>query len=397
MAAAVRLEESAVDINVVKEFTQEHLDTSLRECPNKELGKAKLYNPDILKARIGDVKYLDRQLIPIADLEVQTVNGEDSFVGMQVARQSGNPQQSNINTDILECGFDLSQEPIAVRIRTVKGNKIVIEILEGRTRLITLKSKNVKNIIADRYLIPNDADAIRAAQIFNTQKKPFGQVKPADILHTMNLLLEKEAIDLDNIVIDENISNENRDKVASIIMDEVESISMGRIKPQDKDKLVNDIIDESTEVEWSRGFNDKTDVLNLLSSKEWNCPNTSDIEYVPITPDNPAMVFSTVLDILSRPSYDPKIQYRMINYVSAPKADALETSWKKKTINIKRQYDKKERELLQNFFGYSAFRVPPNIQLFGAMPQIKSLHKDCWNEIIRYDQTDWEKTNHIHR
>ena len=68
MAAAVRLEESAVDINVVKEFTQEHLDTSLREFPNKELGKAKLYNPDILKARIGDVKYLDRQLISIDDL-----------------------------------------------------------------------------------------------------------------------------------------------------------------------------------------------------------------------------------------------------------------------------------------------------------------------------------------
>ena len=87
----------------------------------------------------------------------------------------------------------------------------------------------------------------------------------------------------------------------------------------------------------------------------------------------------------------------MINYVSAPKADALETSWTKKTLNIKRQYDKKEKELLQNFFGYSAFKVPPNIQLFGAMPQIKSLHKDCWNEIIRYDRTEWEKVNDIRR
>ena len=397
MAAAVRLEESAVDINVVKEFTEEHLKISLRECPNKELGKAKLYNNDVLKERIGDVQYIDRDLIAIDDLEVHTVNGEDSFVGMQVARQSGNPQQSNINTDILECGFDLSQEPIAVRIRPVKNNKIVIEILEGRTRLITLKSRNVKNIIADRYLIPNDADAIRAAQIFNTQKKPFGQVKPADILHTMNLLLEKEAIDLDNIIIDKDISNEDRNKVASIIMGEVQAISMGRIKPQDKDKLVNDIIENNSGVEWSRGFNDKSDVLNLLSSPEWNCPNTNDIEYVPITPDNPAMVFSTVLAVLSSASYNEKVQYRMVSYVKAPKADALETSWVAKTLTIKKQYDKKEKELLQNFFGYDTFKAPPNIQLFGAIPQIKSLHKDCWNEIIRYDQTDWEKVNNIQR
>tara|TARA_Y100000310_G_scaffold171171_1_gene171353 strand:+ start:237 stop:1430 length:1194 start_codon:yes stop_codon:yes gene_type:complete len=397
MAAAVRLEEFAVDISVVKEFTEEHKKISLRECPNKELGKAKLYNNDVLKERIGDVKYIDRDLIAIGDLAVHTVNGEDAFVNMQVARQAGNSQQSNINTDILECGFDLSQEPIAVRIKKLKNGKEVIEILEGRTRLITLKSKNVKNIIADMYRIPNDADAIRAAQIFNTQKKPFGQVKVADIRHTMNLLLEKDAIDLDKVVINKKMSDKDRQKVSEILKDEVEKISMGRIKPQDKDILINDIIKESSGVEWSRGFNAPSDVLTLLSSKEWNCPNTNDIEYVPITPETAAMVFSTILEILSRSSYDPKRQYRMVNYVSAPKADALETSWTKRTVNIKRLYDEKEKELLQNFFGYSTFKVPPNIQLFGAIPQVKSLHKDCWNEVIRYDQTEWEKTNHIHR
>jgi len=396
MAAAVRTEEFAVDIKVVKEFTQQHLDISLRECPNKNMGKAKLYNPNVLK-RIGDVKYLDRALIAISDLAVQTVNGEDSFVNMQVARQSGNSQQSNINTDILECGFDLSQEPIAVRVKKSKNGKEVIEILEGRTRLITLKSKNVINIVADMYQIPNDADAIRAAQIFNTQKKPFGQVKPADIRHTMKQLLEKEAIDLDNTVIDKDMSDEDQKKVAGILMGEVEKISMGRIKAQDKDKLVTDIIEDSSGVEWSRGFNTPTDVLNLLSTKEWNCPNTNDIEYVPISPYSAAQVFSTIGEILSRASYDSKKQYRLLNYLTAPKADALETNWKERTLNIKRQYDKKEKELLQNFFGYSAFKSPPNIQLFGAIPQIKSLHKDCWNEVIRYDQTDWEKINHIQR
>jgi len=397
MAAAVRLEESAVDINIVKEFTQEHLDISLRECPNKEKGKSKLYNNDVLRERIGDVKYIDRKLINISDLAMHTVNGEDAFVNMQVARQSGNSQQSNINTDILECGFDLSQDPIAVRVKELKNGKIIIEILEGRTRLVTLKSRNITNIIADMYRIPNDADAIRAAQIFNTQKKPFGQVKVVDIRHTMNLLLEKDAIDLDKVVIDKKMSDEDMQKVANILMDEVEKISMGRIQPQDKDKLVTDIIEDSSGVEWSRGFNSPADVLALLSSKEWNCPNTNDIEYVPITPDNPAMVFSTVLAILGKASYSEKVQYRMVSYVKAPKADALETSWVGKTLNIKKQYDKKEKELLQNFFGYDTFKAPPNIQLFGAMPQIKSLHKDCWNEIIRYDQTAWEKVNNIHR
>ena len=109
------------------------------------------------------------------------------------------------------------------------------------------------------------------------------------------------------------------------------------------------------------------------------------------------MVFSTVLAVLSSASYNEKVQYRMVSYVKAPKADALETSWVAKTLTIKKQYDKKEKELLQNFFGYDTFKAPPNIQLFGAIPQIKSLHKDCWNEIIRYDQTDWEKVNNIQR
>ena len=189
MAAAVRKDEFVVDINDVKRFTPTHLKTSLDECPNT---KKKLYDEDVLKDRIGNVKYLDRGLTDIGDLAVHTVNGEDTFVNMQVARQSGNSQQSNINTNILECGFDLSVEPIAVRIRHQKNGKEVIEILEGRTRLITLKTKNVENIIADRYLIEDDADAIRAAQIFNTQKKDHGQVKLADIRHTMNLLLEKD-------------------------------------------------------------------------------------------------------------------------------------------------------------------------------------------------------------
>jgi len=53
--------------------------------------------------------------------------------------------------------------------------------------------------------------------------------------------------------------------------------------------------------------------------------------------------------------------------------------------------------LLQKFFGYNKFDKPPNIQLFGAIPQIKSLHQDCWNEIIRYDRTEWEKVNDIRR
>ena len=390
--AALRIDDFIVDINKVKRFTITHLQTSLEECPDT---KKKLYDVDILQARMGNVEYLDRVLINISDIAVQSRHGEDSFVNMQIARQSGNPQQSNINTDILEGGWDLSEYPIAVRVRYLNNGKAVIEILEGRTRLITLRSKNVENIIADRYLIEDDADAIRAAQIFNTQKKEHGQVKPADIRHSMRLLLEMDAIDLDGVVIDKKMTNEDRQKTSKILMAEVERISIGKLKNQDKDRMVTDLIEETSGVEWSRGFATPSDVLKLLDS--WGCKNTNDIEYYPATPESAAMVFSSVITILTKADYSPQRQYRIVNYVSALKADALEKSWEDRTFTIKAAYDKKEKELLQNFFGYSNFKVPSNIQLFGAIPQVKSLHKDCWNEVIPYQVTQWEKANGIHR
>ena len=381
-----------VDVHSITSFTEEHLELVNKFIPPES--RPQLYSSHYLPRGVNH--HPPRQLIDIKSLE-NDLHGAIKDQGMQTARQSSNPQEGAIRSDIDMNGFSLAEDPIAVR-RYRKNNKgnWIYSVIEGRTRLKYLSELGITNCIADVYEIEHDADYIRISQILNNQKKPFGAGKPADFKHTLRQLLHINAIDFGDIKLDENLSDDDRTKVATILGEELDIISVKKVTDKTRATIINDVIQEESGVEWVRQFKDEDAVKSWLESNGFH--SGKDIEYVPLTPGGPGMIAQKKANIRGDKQYAPQTQYRLVLYLTAPKAESPKNDWETRTIKMHENYMAFERNFMLHMGITGKDASPDNISLWGSIPQVRESHsRREWNRPNPFKLLPWEKSIGITR
>lgn len=381
-----------VDVHSITRFTEEHLEIVDKLIPTES--RPQLYSNDFLPPGVEHSP--PRQLIDIKSLE-NDLHGAIKDQGMQTARQSSNPQEGAIRSDIDMNGFSLAEDPIAIRRyrKNGKGNWLY-SVIEGRTRLKYLSELGITNFIADVYAIEDDADYIRISQILNNQKKPFGAGKPADFKHTLRQLVHINAIDFGDIKLDENISDADRSEVAAILGKELDLISVKKVTDKTRSTIINDVIQEESGVEWVRQFKDEDAVKDWLESNGFH--SGKDIEYIPLTPGGPGMIAQKKANIRGDKEYDPQTQYRLVLYLTAPKAESPENDWKTRTIKMHENYMAFERNFMLHMGITGKDTSPDNISLWGSIPQVRDMHsRKEWDRPNPFKLLPWERSIGISR
>ena len=386
-----------VNLNIQKSFTDDHLELFRELHPRKAFPH--LYDPKNLPK---SATFINHEKINMADVWPSDHGGlgkEDRRTFTQTARQVSNDQSSSIRDDINQNGYSLREEPVALRkLDENKSKKIKYQIIEGRTRLTHLHQLEVVNFIADVYEVGDDADVIRMAQMFNNQKKPFGQGKKNDILHTMRQLIEFKAIDFGGTELSEDLTAQDRQKVAGILRAEVKVLS-SKLTEQQEDGIINTLIEDVTGAIWVRSWPSGNGVQSFIEAPVphgLGLPETEDVKYVAVTGANYPMILGSIVSAIN--IHKPHQELRLLNYVGEPKADIPEESWRTQTVKFHKLFCEWEEKLAHIRYGGS-LSGKYKISLYGAVPQIRSLHdKDgSWWKVHKYVDMPWEKKNGFRR
>ena len=162
-----------VDIHTIKTFTDKHLEIS-KQLVNEQT------NPDLFGKHFKFGEDKGRSLVPIKDVSWLTTSRFSQY-----SRASGgNPKYKEIKNDILEHGYKLNKEPIALWHKAG-----ALYPLTGHTRKEILSEYNMTNIIANVYTM-NENNASLCGLVFNRPEEPKAPFTMIDVQNEI-----KHAID----------------------------------------------------------------------------------------------------------------------------------------------------------------------------------------------------------
>lgn len=168
-----------VDVNTVKQFTEEHLQT-LKEIVNIEAWP-ELYGDALPE----EIKFTGFKIINLDELNEDL----NETYGHQTARFSDNLKYDEIKNDILTNGFKLRYPPIQVRV-IEKNNNNHYQLINGRTRAKILKNNTVvKNIIVATYSVSNNHTLKTQSLKFNCTGVPEGTATSSDVIKVATQLI----------------------------------------------------------------------------------------------------------------------------------------------------------------------------------------------------------------
>lgn len=157
---------TVVNIHTTKTFTDEHLEISKHYINEKT-------RPELYGDLLSFGKDLGRHLVDIKDIKWRgSLRG-----GTQAARAAGaNPSYKEVRNSIIEFGYKLTNEPIALWKRDDGYYP-----LTGHTRETILSDQNVKNVIANVYEMNSEDEGSKFSLKLNRGPDPQGIISQQDV------------------------------------------------------------------------------------------------------------------------------------------------------------------------------------------------------------------------
>lgn len=343
-------QELSVDVNNVKEFTQENVDTL--DALRSKAAHPRIYGS---KAPKG-INYLTTELI------CHTIIDSDNMGFNQGARVTANDAIDSIREDIISNGYSLTELPICVM---KLGDRYII--LEGRTRYHILRALGVKNIIADIFEQTTSANALRFAVAQNAQKKPFGKASFDDVNKAILELIKMGEIDI------------KAPNFPDLVSQEIMRITT-KLEPQQINRIIhnaNDVIQAERTVISFPGGDGAVEWL-----KDNGYTGNREIMYWPVSTYDIKAILSGCRQAMKYPDIK---EIRLIVHGSVLDAKDPAKAWLNGPKKFKTAFDTMLKNISTTYFGSMPVRMS-RVKLYGAIPQVKALEdKYPMDEIVLFD------------
>lgn len=372
-----------VDLNSIKEFTQEHVATYKRLNPQEA-------HPWLF----GDDKPDSFYLISEAELiDFDDVNWVDSEVGLetQYARAGGqNPELKEIAADIADFGFKLGKPTIAL----LKNPDNSLVPLNGRTRRLIMNSnyKDLKNFIAIIYgIIESEINAdfsytpkaLSDISIFavsaNTHYDPQGTTTSEDVKREVMLAIKNGWITKSKKAI--------ADRVAKLC-------GKGVFRQETRDKLTQIIYNRYTETDkvlpwskrsvklWRKEHDPQIKDVDWDIPKKVNGKYYDGIRYVILSSSTLEKSFGTVA---REAKENPTKLIRLVIHTGVLKGAIAEANFLEKVKNFRNVW-----KILQDNISFAFYKGKPalndRVSLYGVLPAIQKYHD--LKKVIRFVEED---------
>ena len=328
-----------------------------------------------------NITYKGRKILNVEDIETDS---ELERYTSQPARTTANPQYSAIRNDIKANGYSLTELPIAVRV-IVDGDGLEhYVILDGRTRLEILEGEGVKTIAVDVFDIKKNGDADRISLIYNRYRKPYGEGSTTDIeqcilrLDSMGELGLK--FKLKNLLVKDPVKLKARmDEAGVIIEKEANALSNNKLKPDQVAQINANVMNHfhTDKTILIRKFNNGGRIEEFCNKMGHS--TNGRVKVLPFSGTELAVgkLAEAIFNQREWLEEDPKRELHIILYCGKPSPKDPEGSWKKATVGT----FKTRWEEFSNWIGVAN---NPQVILFGAIPQIRSLNDDYPMDKIHY-------------
>lgn len=330
-------QELSVDVNNVKEFTQDNVNTL--DALRSKVAHPRIYGSKTPKG----IKYLTTELVCHTSIDSDNVGFN------QGARVTANDAIDSIREDIISNGYSLTELPICVM---KLDNRYII--LEGRTRYHILRALGVKNIIADVFEQTTSANALRFAVAQNAQKKPFGKASFHDVNKAILELIKMGEIDV------------NAPNFTDLVSQEILRITT-KLEPQQINRIIhnaNDVIHAERTV---FSFPGGTGAPEWLKDNGYT--DNREIMYWPVSTYDIKAILSGCRQAMLNP--DVK-EIRLVVHGSVLDAKDPAKAWLKGCKEFKSTFNNMLKNISNTYFGGMNIRWD-RVRLYGAIPQVKAL------------------------
>ena len=183
-------DETIVNTHYQKKFTDKHLDTT------KRIISLEAY-PELYGDKLPeDMEFIGFRIIPMNKL-MTSIN---QTYGSQVARQTDNVKYNEVKNNIIDYGFKLRCNPIAV-VLNADGTYTQAN---GRTRTKILNNNcHMENAIVSVYKVSSVKTFLTSSLTFNMTDTPFGAATQADVMGVASELITRGELKKDYNLIKE--------------------------------------------------------------------------------------------------------------------------------------------------------------------------------------------------
>ena len=235
-------------------FNQDHLEVHRRLITKVDIHPpGNKFSQEPWRYLNDEFNYLGDAIVPIDSIRVADADkssGKSAGVVIyQKPRSGGNPQHPAISESITNDGYDLKSIPIAVNKRH-DDDGVYYELLDGRTRWQILSKMKVTNVLVDIFDIAEpDQQLLFGSQANNAELKS-GPATKEDIVNVVRnlILLESSLVRLPfpiKSIIKKGFKQigPRRKKIAIILEDAINNVTLGSINESDVRWIVNKIIE----------------------------------------------------------------------------------------------------------------------------------------------------------
>ena len=358
-----------IDLNSIKEFTQEHLETYQRLNPE-----------EAYPWLFGDELPESLEVMETTLVDISGVNWLDNEQGIrtQGVRSGGkNPKYKEISRDISNFGFKLTQPAISL----LQLNNEIIP-LNGRTRSSIFENSysHLKNIIAivyqikKEYLHPDGTPTPQAESdisIFgcsaNAYTDPSGDLSKEDVVREVKGAIEKGWIT-------QNLKD-IQDRVGRLCG---KGVFTERTRSDLSFRIFNQFSQDDKILPWDVSNVKLWRNKNKLVDVDWDAPKSIDggetlyrgIKYVVVSSETLEKSVGTVARTAKE---NPDYFIRVVIHTGILKGFDPETNYLEKVDKFRTVWNNHLDNLAYAFFNGGP-ALQKRVRLFGALPAIQSMH-----------------------
>ena len=348
--------------------------------------------------------YLDDALVSIESIRVASTDkssGKSSGVLIyQKPRSGGNPQHSAISDSIIHDGYDLKSIPIAVN-KCEDDDGVYYELLDGRTRWQILSKIGVPNVLVDIFdITESDQQLLFGSQANNAELKS-GPATKEDIVNVIQnlILLKSNLVKLPfpiNSIVKKGYETQmiNRHKkVAMILEDAINNVSLGSINEADIRWVINKVIESDQADPFVVTFPNTKGINDYLKSKFNLNLNDDPYNNYLVTSTGSKLATGQVLQFaIARLNEDSDKTVSIVLYDGNPGHDDPEGKWLKATQIFIGEINQYLEDIGNIMFSGQKIDMS-RIKILGAVPQIRSLANEFPMDKL-VTPTDFNKSNY---
>ena len=369
-------------------FNQDHL-----EVHRKLITKVDMHPPgnkfsqEPWRYLNDEFNYLGDDIVPLDNVRVADADkssGKSAGVVIyQKPRSGGNPQHPAISESITNDGYDLKSIPIAVNKRQ-DDDGVYYELLDGRTRWQILSKMKVTNVLVDIFDVAEpDQQLLFGSQANNAELKS-GVATKEDIVNVIqNLILLKSSLvklpfPIKSIVKKgfENQLIDRHKKIATILEEAINNVSLGSINDSDVRWIVNKVIEADQDNPLVLTFPAGKGVNPYIEDNfNINIDNDSHNTYLVTSTGSEGKVGYILQGVIAKINDHPDKTANIILFDGNPGHNDPEGKWLKATQIFIGEINQFFEDIGEMMFDGQKIDMS-RVKVLGAVPQIRSLAKD---------------------